>query len=160
MSFSFNWSGTSVPLVKRRDGYANLRDDAEAVGKGAAGMDRFLANREYANLIEGRNKDVARIREIKAEIDRLENRNSEIESALAVQTTTVTEQPAPVYEPELSEATPINVNEALGKQAISGLQADLGTTADGIWGPKSRAAFAKKYPQDWTPLDELMSRWY
>ena len=83
MSFSFNWAGLSIPQMQKADTTQQFLDTASKLGSAGRGFVVDLANKEYADLIEGRNKSAARVEEIKQEIARLEQRNAFIDQQLA-----------------------------------------------------------------------------
>lgn len=81
MSFSFNWSGLSVPQIagKREIQLQNQQDNvAGKLGAAAWGMQKRAADEEYANILNQEYSNDARIKEIQSEITRLEQRNAEI----------------------------------------------------------------------------------
>lgn len=112
MAFSFNWAGLNVPQIQPKDTMEQARADAANLGAAVRGYEVRKANREYADIIEGRNKSLARMDEISNRIAQLQRRNEEIRSQLAgMQQTGV--QPyvanqAQTFVPTESQPTPAN----------------------------------------------------
>ena len=78
MAFSFNWAGTNISQInpnQSRQAY----DDAKNIGNALAGYERSEGAREYADMIRNGYGAQGRIAEIQAEIQRLENRNRELQ---------------------------------------------------------------------------------
>ena len=80
MSFSFNWAGTNInqinPQISRQ-----AYEDAKNLGAAAMGARKMIGMQKYADLIhQGAGGNASRIAEIQAEIQRLENRNKELQS--------------------------------------------------------------------------------
>ena len=78
MAFSFNWAGTNIAQInpnQSRQAY----DDAKNIGQALAGYRRSEGAREYADMIRNGYDAQGRIAEIQAEIQRLENRNRELQ---------------------------------------------------------------------------------
>ena len=80
MGFSFNWAGTNIQQInpnQSRQAY----EDAKNLGTAAMGARKMIGMQKYADLIrQGAGGNASRIAEIQAEIQRLENRNKELQS--------------------------------------------------------------------------------
>ena len=83
MAFSFNWAGVNVPQIQVKDQWAQSREDLGNLGKALRGYEIRQANKEYADIIEGRNKSLARMDEISNRIAQLQKRNDEIRAQLS-----------------------------------------------------------------------------
>lgn len=83
MGFSFNWAGVNIPQIQVKDQWAQSREDAMNLGKAVRGFEVRQANREYADIIEGRNKALTKMDEISNRIAQLQQRNEEIRSQLS-----------------------------------------------------------------------------
>lgn len=112
MAFSFNWAGVNVPQIQVKDQWAQSREDLGNLGKALRGYEIRQANKEYADIIEGRNKSLARMDEISNRIAQLQKRNDEIRSQLAgMQQTAVDpamQQQVPTFVSTESQPTPAN----------------------------------------------------
>lgn len=81
MAFSFNWAGLNVPTIagKREVQIQNQQANvAGKMGEALRGYERKQANQEYADLLASGSDNSAKIAQIQAEIQRLEQRNNEI----------------------------------------------------------------------------------
>lgn len=83
MAFSFNWAGLNVPQIQSKDTTQQAYTDASNLGKALRGYEVREANREYADLINGRNDGLTRMAEISKRIAQLQKRNEEIRSQLS-----------------------------------------------------------------------------
>lgn len=157
MAFSFNWAGLNVPTVDYFDAVKDKEFGAN-LGKAARGYEDRSAAKDYAEKIRtyrmgqnaAKNTDAARIAEIKQQIAELKQQNAAIdaqtqpvqvqsESAKKIITHPSTEQIA-------EEMFAVNFDPSnASRDDILEMQRRVGTKADGIWGPKSRAAFDTKY---------------
>lgn len=112
MAFSFNWAGVNIQPIQPKDTMEQARVDAANIGSAIRGYEVRQANREYADIIEGRNKSLARMDEISNRIAQLQRRNEEIRSQLAgMQQTAVDpamQQQVPTFVPTESQPTPAN----------------------------------------------------
>lgn len=140
MAFSFNWAGLQAPRMDPIKDEVDLNAMGAAVGKGLRGYRDRVAAEGYADALDRYRKAGAadkaaagkRAQEIIAEIGRLEQENSQLAAVIE------TPEPAPEQEPvqpvvfDPAGATPEQIKE------IQGL---IGTKADGVWGPKSQAAY-------------------
>lgn len=157
MAFSFNWAGLNVPTVDYFDAVKDKEFGAN-LGKAARGYEDRSAAKDYAEKIRtyrmgqnaAKNTDAARIAEIKQQIAELKQQNAAIEA----QTQPVQEQynPAeeiishPSSEQLADELFAVNFDPSnASRDDILEMQRRVGTKADGIWGPKSRAAYNIKY---------------
>ena len=87
---------------------------------------------------------------IKAEIAKLESENASIEQKLNVQPTQQESEPA--WSPTEEEMKALMFDpETASKEDIMAMQKLVGTQADGLWGPKSNAAYTAKYGYLWNP---------
>lgn len=82
MAFSFNWAGVTVPQIQPKDTTEQARTDAANLGSALRGYETRKANREYADIIKGRNEARARMDEIGKRISALQARNQEIRAQL------------------------------------------------------------------------------
>lgn len=82
MSFSFNWSGLSIPQISGGDTTQMAAQSGALFGSAARGADRMIADREYAGILRGNSESTARIAELKAELSRLQSRNEEIRALM------------------------------------------------------------------------------
>lgn len=157
MAFSFNWAGLNVPDVK----YFKAVDDpnfGQNLGLAARGFEDRQAAKDYAEKIRtyrmgqnaAKNTDAARIAEIKQQIAELKQQNATIESQM--QPVQAQSNPAediithPSSEQLAEEMYAVNFDPSnASRDDILEMQRRVGATADGIWGPKSRAAFDTKY---------------
>lgn len=81
MSFSFNWAGLSVPQIAGKRDVQIQNQQANVAGHlGAAlrGYERKIADEEYADMLANSSDNSAKIAQIQAEIQSLEQRNNEI----------------------------------------------------------------------------------
>lgn len=157
MAFSFNWAGLNVPTIDYFDAVKDKEFGAN-LGKAARGYEDRSAAKDYAEKIRtyrmgqnaAKNTDAARIAEIKQQIAELKQQNAAIEA----QTQPVQVQPNPAEEiithpssEQLAEEMfAVNFDPSnASMDDILEMQRRVGTTADGVWGPKSRAAFDTKY---------------
>lgn len=112
MAFSFNWAGVNVPQIQPKDTMEQARLDAANIGSAIRGYEVRKANREYADIINGRNDALAKMDEISNKIAQLQRRNDEIRSHLAgMQQTGVQptmQQQVPTFVPTESQPTPAN----------------------------------------------------
>lgn len=112
MAFSFNWAGLNVPQIQPKDTMEQARVDAANIGSALRGYEIRQANREYADIIKGRNDALTRMDEISNRIAQLQRRNEEIRSQLAgMQQTGVQptlQQQVPTFVPTESQPTPAN----------------------------------------------------
>lgn len=83
MAFSFNWAGITLPAAQKADNTSQMLDTASKFGSAAHGYVVDRANKEYAEMLEGRNKNAVRVMEIQKEIEQLERRNAMIDQQLA-----------------------------------------------------------------------------
>ena len=80
MSFSFNWAGTNIQQINPQQS-RQAYEDAKNLGTAAMGARKMIGMQKYADLIRnGSGANAGRIAEIKAELQRLENRNKELQS--------------------------------------------------------------------------------
>lgn len=101
MSFSFNWSGLSIPQISGGDTTQMAAQSGALFGSAARGADRMIADREYAGILRGNSAEARqRLAELKAELSRLHARNSEIRALM--------EGPRPVQPavPNMQPASP------------------------------------------------------
>lgn len=101
MSFSFNWSGLSIPQISGGDTTQMAAQSGALFGSAARGADRMIADREYAGILRGNSPEARqRLAELKAELSRLHARNSEIRALM--------EGPRPVQPavPNMQPASP------------------------------------------------------
>lgn len=87
MSFSFNWAGVNIPQASVEPNaniQARSRADGAAWGNALRGYDRYVADRDYAGLLEGYRGDgrEARAAALRQELDSLKRRNAEIAAKL------------------------------------------------------------------------------
>lgn len=157
MAFSFNWAGLNVPTVDYFDAVKDKEFGAN-LGKAARGFEDRQAAKDYAEKIRtyrmgqnaAKNTDAARIAEIKQQIAELKQQNATIESQM--QPVQAQSNPAediithPSSEQLAEEMYAVNFDPSnASRDDILEMQRRVGTNADGIWGPKSRAAFDTKY---------------
>ena len=84
MSFTFNWAGVQgINDMTPKDRDQQIRSDGAAWGSALRGYEKQVADKEYADMLEGRSKSVGRVAEIQQEIARLEQRNDFIDRQLA-----------------------------------------------------------------------------
>lgn len=84
MAFTFNWAGVSgIKDMTPKDRDQQIRTDAAAYGAALKGYERYQADKEYAQMLEGRNASAKRVSEIQQEIARLEQRNNFIDQQLS-----------------------------------------------------------------------------
>lgn len=82
MSFSFNWAGTNIQQINPQES-RQAYEDAKNLGTAAMGARKMIGMQKYADLIRnGSGANAGRIAEIKAEIQRLENRNKELQNSM------------------------------------------------------------------------------
>lgn len=157
MSFSFNWAGLNMPSVSFNKAVDD-QDFGKNLGLAARGFDNRQAAKDYADKIDtfrmSQNakamSDKTRVENIKAEIARLVKENEAIDAQLAQAVPTQPQNPyaVPQEDPEYTEeelqAVSFNPDTATRDQ-IKAMQRIVGTTPDGAWGPKSRAAWDAKY---------------
>lgn len=80
MAFSFNWAGTNIQQINPQQS-RQAYEDAKNLGEAAMGARKMIGMQKYADLIRnGSGANAGLIAEIKAEIQRLENRNKELQS--------------------------------------------------------------------------------
>ena len=112
MAFSFNWAGVNIPQIQVKDNWAQARDDAMNLGKAVRGYEVRQANKEYADIIEGRNKALTKMDEISNRIAQLQRRNEEIRLQLSGMVQTGVEptmqQQVPTFVPTQGHETPTN----------------------------------------------------
>lgn len=77
MSFSFNWAGVTMPQINVAK--TTEREDAEKFGAALKGYRKSVADKEYAEMLNGVSNNDAQIID---EINRLEARNAEIRRML------------------------------------------------------------------------------
>lgn len=112
MAFSFNWAGVNIQPIQPKDTMEQARVDAANLGAAVRGYEVRKANREYADILSGRNDALKKMDEISNRIAQLQRRNEEIRSQLAgMQQTAV--QPyaanqAQTFVPTESQPTPAN----------------------------------------------------
>lgn len=83
MSFSFNWAGTNIQQINPQQS-RQAYEDAKNLGTAAMGARKMIGMQKYADLIRnGSGANAGRIAEIKAEIQRLEDRNRELQNSMA-----------------------------------------------------------------------------
>lgn len=153
MAFSFNWAGLQVPKVE----YTKAIDDPDFgknLGLAARGYENRAAAKEYGKLLEdyARDKRAAsytkeqRIKAIKDELAQLYAAKQTIQAQLDTQPP---QSEVPVEEAwaPTEEETQALVFEprSATRQQIMDMQNRIGTVADGVWGPKSQAAYDQKY---------------
>lgn len=112
MAFSFNWAGVNVQPIQPKDTMEQARVDAANIGSALRGYEVRQANREYADILSGRNDALKKMDEISNRIAQLQRRNEEIRSQLAgMQQTAVQptmQQQVPTFVPTESQPTPAN----------------------------------------------------
>lgn len=112
MAFSFNWAGVNIQPIQPKDTMEQARIDAANIGSALRGYEIRQANREYADIIKGRNDSLTRMDEISNRIAQLQRRNEEIRSQLAGMQQTVVQpefqQKVPTFVPTESQPTPAN----------------------------------------------------
>lgn len=92
MAFSFNWAGVNVPQIQVKNQWAEAREDARALGAGAAGAQKWLdkreADREYADILNGYDGPSTdrgpEYRALQQELASLKARNAEIARRLGI----------------------------------------------------------------------------
>lgn len=99
MAFSFNWAGVNVPQIQPKDTTENAMRDADNIGRALRGYEVRQANKEYADIINGRNDALTKMDEISNKIAQLQRRNEEIRSQLAGMQQTV-------VDPAMQQAQP------------------------------------------------------
>lgn len=142
MAFSFNWAGLVAPQVSPIKDELDLNAMGAALGKGLRGYRNRVAAEEYADALDryrqagAADKAAAgkRAQEILAEIGRLEQENSQLAAVIE------TPEQAQVQEPEPPQPVVFDPAGATPEQ-IKEIQGLIGTKADGVWGPKSQAAY-------------------
>ena len=166
MAFSFNWQGLTVPEVKYFDA---VRDQnvGTNLGKAARGYENRKAAKEYADKIRdyrmgrsaSQNTDASRIEAIKNEIAALKEQNAKM--AAQLQGSSAELSPADATA-QLADSIRTNNNVSSAQlydellasnfdpagatvDEIKAMQTKIGATPDGIWGPKSQAAFDANY---------------
>lgn len=82
MAFTFNWAGLTIPQIQPKDTMEQARTDAANLGSAIRGFETRKANREYADIINGRDEALARMTEIGKRISQLQARNTEIRAQL------------------------------------------------------------------------------
>lgn len=106
MSFTFNWAGVNVPnIVNTQQNWKDrIVNDFGNAGAATKGYFEDKANKEYADILDGRN----RITQIKSRIAQLQARNREIMQQLAGTVQTAVE-PQQAYVPvDASAGQPAN----------------------------------------------------
>lgn len=80
MAFTFNWAGFSTPDIKGGDKeyIKTIREGGSALGSALLGYKIDKANKEYADILDSKNK----IGTISARISQLEQRNAELRMKL------------------------------------------------------------------------------
>lgn len=153
MSFSFNWAGLNMPSVSFNKAVDD-QDFGKNLGLAARGFENRQAAKEYGKMLEdyARDKRAAsytkeqRIKAIKDELAQLYAAKQTIQAQL--------DTPQPQSEVPVEEAWSPTEEETQAlvfepksatRQQIIDMQNRIGTVADGIWGPKSQAAYDKKY---------------
>lgn len=167
MAFSFNWAGVNIQPIQPKDTMEQARVDAANIGSALRGYEVRQANREYADIIEGRNKSLERMDEISNRIAQLQRRNEEIRAQLAgMQQTAVqptVQQQVPTFVSTPGHETPTNYpysnqfpsdseiltrkflaeggdSSKFTRDEIKNIQSFVGVpenNVDGIWGPQS-----------------------
>lgn len=153
MSFSFNWAGLNMPSVSFNKAVDD-QDFGKNLGVAARGFENRQAAKEYGKMLEdyARDKRAAsytkeqRIKAIKDELAKLYAAKQTIQAQLD---TSQPQSEVPVEEAwspteEETQALVFEPKSATRQQIID-MQNRIGTVADGIWGPKSQAAYDKKY---------------
>ena len=166
MAFSFNWQGLNVPEVNYFDAVRDPNVGAN-LGKAARGYENRKAAKEYADKIRdyrmgrsaSQNTDASRIEAIKNEIAALKEQNAMMDAQLQGSSAELSPADATA---QIADSIRTNNNvssaqlydELLASKfdpagatvdEIKAMQTKIGTTPDGIWGPKSKAAFDAKY---------------
>lgn len=150
MAFSFNWAGLNIPGMNPIKSEVDMNQVGKDLGTGVRGWKDRKASEEYADLIDeymaneadADAADDQEIAQIQEEIARLEQENAQLQHVVDVKNT-----PAPEQNPEplpsnmvYNWAASFDPNKADREQIIQ-MQNLIGTKGDGIWGPKSKAAY-------------------
>lgn len=85
MSFTFNWTGTSIPTIQgNKDWKDRIMKAGGDLGTAVRGYERKQADTEYADMLNEYSapENATKLLQLKAEIARLEKRNEEIKAQL------------------------------------------------------------------------------
>lgn len=79
MSFTFNWTGTSIPTIQgNKDWKDRIMKAGGDLGTAVRGYERKQADKEYADMLSEYDNSNSRISEIESRIAALEAENAEL----------------------------------------------------------------------------------